>query len=342
VAGKRTGFIDLLVESDFSRADWFDAIRGSLVVAILFIGLATTGNVGIILPMSMGAVFVAVAEAGLPFGRRWRTMLWTTLWLMVAVLVAASLSDSWLLIVAITAPVAFVCGAVGYLGPRAAITGMLALVVFAGFAGFPVALDNAPREAALIGLGGLIQTVVCVLIGIVRHRGDLHALDTVHHPSVSSLRTDQQAFLRHGIRLAIVMTIATTISELASFPHAYWLPVAVAWMTRPDRKGTVDRVIQRLMGTGLGVILIGVPGWLLGTSPNFYIVFALIGATVAIAFIWVNYNIGVAGVTIWLLAVIGLAGGPFGEDITIRLGLTVGAAILVLAGTLLVRGKALD
>lgn len=339
MAKKGSAFVRLMMDFDFSRAEWFDAARGSLVTAAIFLVLALTGNTDDILPLSLGAVLVAVAESGLPFGRRWRTMLWTTVWLMVALLVGVAVSASPLLTIAITVPVAFICGAVGYLGPRAAVAGLLSLVVFAAYAGAPISIDTAPKEVALLGLGGLLQTAVCVIVGVIRHRGSLRATDEVHHARPTVLRTTQQAFLRHGVRLAVVMGVATAISELVSVPHAYWLPVAVAWMTRPDRDGTVSRVVQRLAGTALGVVIIGVPGWILGTGPAFYIVFALIGSTIAIAFVWVNYHIGVAGITIWLLAIIGLDGSPLGEDIFLRIGLTVCGALLVLLGTYIWRDR---
>lgn len=338
----RPRFVGMMVDSDFSRADWWDALRGTLVATVILLVLVPTGRIDLALPLSIGAVFAAVAESGLPFGRRWRTMLWTTLWLMVAMAIAVSVSESVVLTILITAPVALVCGAVGYLGPRAAVAGLVSLVVFAAYAGVPMSAVNAPREAALIGLGGLLQTGACVIIGAIRHHGALPSLDPVHHPSIRALRTDQKQFLRHGIRLAILMTIATAISELWTIPHAYWLPVAVAWMTKPDRDGTVTRVIQRVAGTALGVAIIGIPSLLLEPTLTFYIVFAIIGSAIAIAFIWVNYHIGVSGVTMWILAMIGLAGDPLGEDIGLRLGLTVAGAVLVYCGTLLWRVKALD
>ncbi|MFM8514876.1 MAG: FUSC family protein [Actinomycetota bacterium] len=341
MASERPTIRRSLVQFDFSRAEWADAIRGTAVASVILVVLVAIGRMDLVLPVSIGAVFTAVAESGLPFGRRWRTMLWTTLWLMVAMALAVTISGSILLTIVLTVPVALVCGAVGYLGPRAAITGMLSLVVFAAYAGIPMQAAQAPSEALLMGLGGLIQTFACMVMGVIRHRGKIPPLDPVHHPSVRTLRTEQQAFLRHGIRLAILMVIATTVSELWSIPHAYWLPVAVAWMTKPDRNGTVTRVVQRVAGTALGVAIIGLPGWLLGTSSTFYVLFAIIGSTIAIAFIWVNYDVGVSGVTIWILAMIGFAHDPLDEDLALRLGLTVAAALLVYIGTFLWRLKPL-
>jgi hypothetical protein len=46
--------------------------------------------------------------------------------------------------------------------------------------------------------------------------------------------------------------------------------------------------------------------------------------------------------TIWVLAMIGLAGDPLGEDIALRMGLTVIGALLVYLGTFLWRVRSLD
>jgi uncharacterized membrane protein YccC len=342
MASERHTMARSLVQFDFSRAEWADAIRGSSVASVLLVALVVTGHSDLVLPVSMGAVFSAVAEAGLPFGRRWRTMLWTTLWLMVAMTIATAISDSILLTILVTAPVALVCGAVGYLGPRAAVTGMLSLVVFAAYAGIPMQVQSAPREALLLGLGGLIQTLAFLIMGVIRHRGKLPPLVPVHHPRLKTLGGEQQAFLRHGIRLAILMVIATTISEFWTIPHAYWLPVTVAWMTKPDRDGTVTRVFQRVVGTAFGVVSIGVGAWLVGTGVPFYVVFAVIGSVIAIAFIWVNYDVGVSGMTMWILCMAGLLGDPLDEDLLLRIGLTAAAALLVYLGTFLWRWKPLD
>ena len=83
------------------------------------------------------------------------------------------------------------------------------------------------------------------------------------------------------------MFVATAISELLAIPHAYWIPVTVAWITKPDHDGTVTRVIQRVIGTALGLLIIGLPSLVLETTTMYYAVFAILGSAVAISFVWI-------------------------------------------------------
>ena len=322
-----------LIAFDFSHADWRDAIRGSIITAAVTIVPVMQGDIAKAIPLSIGAVFVAVSESGQPFGRRWRTMLWTTAVLMVAVGLGSALSDVHLLAIAATAVVAFVCGAVGFLGRRVAVAGLLGLVLFSIYVGVPVPLDDAFTSAALVGLGGFIQTVASVFMGVIRDQHKLPPSPSPDRTPFSDLWNGQHAFLAHGIRLAIVMTIATAISESLSVPHPYWLPMSVAWMSKPDHDGTVVRVLHRVVGTVIGLIVTFVFVIALRPSEGQFLPLAIIGAAIAIAFIWANYAVAVAGVTIWVVSLFAMVGDPVVTTMDARLLATIAAGMMVLAAT---------
>ncbi len=329
-----------LLQFDLARLDWRDALRGGVVTAAVMAVPIALGDPKAAIPLSIGAVFTAVAEAGHPLGRRWRVMLWTTLWLMIASAGGASLSDLPLLAIIITAPVAFATGAAGFAGPRAAVIGLLTLVVFTIYVGIPVPLDDAPTTAALMGLGGIIQTAICLVVSLIQlRRRDSTALwehlklaQDTDQPStrLADLFTTGRPFLAHATRLTIVMVIATAISESTPIPHQYWLPMSVAWMSKPDLEGTVVRVIHRLAGTVLGLAVIGLLVLALRPSANGFAIIAVLGAAVTIAFIWVNYAAAVAGVTVWVMGLFAIVGDPVVETMGLRLAATVAAAALVL------------
>jgi uncharacterized membrane protein YccC len=130
------------------------------------------------------------------------------------------------------------------------------------------------------------------------------------------------------------MVIATSISESLSLPHPYWLPMSVAWMSRPDRDGTVDRVLHRLTGTVVGLLITAALSVAFNPSTLGFLAISLIGAAVAISFIWVNYAVAVAGVTMWIIAIFAMVGDPVVSTMDMRFVATVAAAILVLAGAL--------
>lgn len=319
-----------LVEFDFSRADWPDAIRGTVVTAIVTIFAVTAGDLEKAIPLSIGAAFVAISEAGQPFSSRWRTTLWTTVALMVAVGMGSSLSNVYLLAIAVTVAVAFVCGAIGFLGPRIAVGGLLSLVLFTIYVGVPVPLDDAFTSAALVGLGGFIQAIASIAMGIARGRHRLPQPEQPRLPPMSDLWHGDHVFLAHGIRLTIVMGIATTISESLPVPHPYWLPMSVAWMSKPDLDGTVVRVMHRLVGTVLGLAIASGVVLVLRPTGTGFVPLALFGVALVIAFIWANYAVAVTGVTIWVVALFAMVGDPVIETMDARLLATVGAAALVL------------
>lgn len=330
--------IGSLLTFDFTLFDWRDALRGAIVTALITSVPVIQGDPKAAIPLSIGAVFAAVAEAGQPFGQRWRTMLGTTAALMVAVYLGSTLSETALWAIVITAPMAFACGLAGAIGKRAAVGGLLVLVIFSIYAGVPVPMADAAPTAALLGLGGLIQTIVTVAMGVIRGQHRIPAPEDTSTPTPLLTKLNNPVFWTHATRLAIVMTIATAISENFNIPHPYWLPMSVAWMSKPDHGGTVDRVTHRLVGTVLGLLITA--GIVLASQPGDYGFFALslVGAAIAIAFIWANYAVAVAGVTIWVVSLFGMVGDPVVTTVDIRLLATVAAAVLVIAAMWLVPG----
>ncbi len=76
--------IGSLLAFDFTGFDWRDALRGALVTALITSVAVVQGDLRTVIPLSIGAVFAAVAEAGQPFGKQWRTMLGATAALKLA------------------------------------------------------------------------------------------------------------------------------------------------------------------------------------------------------------------------------------------------------------------
>jgi uncharacterized membrane protein YccC len=319
-----------LTAFDFSQADWPDAIRGTLVTAAVTVIPALQGEFEKAIPLSIGAAFIAVSESGQAFSQRWRTMLWTTGGLMFAVGLGSSLSNVTVLAIAVTGVMAFVCGAMGFLGRRVAVGGLLALVLFTVYVGVPVPLDDALTSAALVGLGGFIQAIASIAMGVLRGSHRLPQPKATPLPPLSDLWRGDHTFLGHGLRLAVVMMIATSISESLTVPHPYWLPMSVAWMSKPDHDGTVVRVTHRLVGTIAGLLIAFVIVIVFQPSGSGFLPLALVGVAVAIAFIWANYAIAVTGVTIWVVSLFAMVGDPVISTLDARLFATVAAGVLVL------------
>lgn len=319
-----------LIAFDFSTADWPDAVRGTLITAVVTVIPVLAGDLQMAIPLSIGAAFIAVSEAGQAFSLRWRTMLWTTAALTVAVGLGSALSNVTFLAIAATAVVAFVCGAVGFLDRRAAVGGLLALVLFSIYVGVPVPMDDALTSAALVGLGGFIQAVASVAMCALRGKHRQPQPERTPFPPLSDLWRGDHMFLRHATRLAIVMVVATSISEFASVPHPYWLPMSVAWMSKPDHDGTVVRVLHRMVGTIAGLAIAFIAVVIFRPTGSGFLPLAMLGVALAIAFIWANYAVAVTGVTIWVVSLFAMVGDPVIETMDARLLATAAAAVLVL------------
>lgn len=142
-------------------------------------------------------------------------------------------------------------------------------------------------------------------------------------------------FFRHGRQMALTYGLATAISlgpwDEFFLGHAFWIPLTVAWICKPDLAGTVSKLSMRVVGTFIGVLL-GVV--VLGAWPmaDTGILLIGLGAFVACVFVGANYSVVVAAITVLVLGFGELAGLPVGPLAETRLLATViGAAIVLVA-----------
>jgi uncharacterized membrane protein YccC len=317
------------------------AIRAGVLVAVA-VSLAIyrgTPNAGI--PLAIGVIFVALAESGESVGRRWRTMLWTTLWLMGATLLGGLVSDSPVFTVIASAAVAFGAGLAGAAGPRASVGGVLTLVVFIVFAGAPQLPAATLDSTLLMGLGGVLVTASTVLPRLFSSQEALKvALEPV--PSMwmrirDHVRT-RDSFLRHAVRLSVAIPIATLFAILSGFPHAYWLPMTIAWVTKPDVSGTVTRVAGRILGTAIGLTVSAILLLVFEVSGYAAGIVVAIAGGVAVAFVWANYAVGVAGVTVLVVVMFSFDDSYVPEDLALRMLATVVAAAMAIGASYIWRG----
>jgi len=322
---------------------WQAVYRGA-VVTCLVAGAIALGVPENALGLGAGALFVALAGEFQPIGRRWRLMLWTLLWSMLGAYLGGIVSDNVVLGVAVAAVVALVCGFVGVAGPGAGIAGLLTLVIFTVFCGIPQNPVDALNTALLMGLGGLVQFVAIVVPVMLRNRSVVLSGGEQPVPLLRRLRPHlrlDDLMLRHGIRLAAAIAIATSLGEVSRLPNQYWIPMTVAWMSRPDAAGTVTRVTGRIIGTVLGVLLSIVLLDLAGRQPQPYAFAAIVGVgtVIALVFIWAEYPLAVMGVTVLVIALLALLGEPADQSVWLRVVDTLLAAGITVACTFLLRPR---
>lgn len=141
-------------------------------------------------------------------------------------------------------------------------------------------------------------------------------------------------FLRHAVRLAATFGAAIVVAELIDLPHPYWLPMTVAWISKPTMGDTTVRVVARVAGTLVGVVLSGLIVEVLGVGQWGLVALGAASAVLALAFVAANYAVAVIGITTYVFAVFTLAGEDMASSLASRALATVLAGVLVLIGAL--------
>lgn len=133
----------------------------------------------------------------------------------------------------------------------------------------------------------------------------------------------------HALRLAIAYAAATVVEALVSpwFPHLVATPLTVALLLRPDLAGTEVKVVGRIVGATLGlVVVLGA----LTLFPSLPLAILLVGASSAafFAFVTSNQQLCAAGITGIFAVLPWIAGRPI-EAIAVSSAVGTGLAILV-------------
>ena len=317
-------------------------LRVGAVITVLTCLTVAVGEPRLAIGLIMGALFVGVAEIGEGIGRRWRTMAWVNAWLMLSTFGAVLVSEHPVLCVLTSTIVAGIAGLAGLAGPRAALAGLLCLVAFTIAAGAPELPSDAFQVSLLVGLGGVVIAVVTVIPHLLRHAKQIRDANQAPVNVWEQIRgrlSWSDPFVRFAARLAVAIAVATTISQITTAPHDYWLPMSVAWVTKANWDGTVQRVADRVLGTVIGLLCCAALLFGLGISGYPAAIICGIAAGITAAFIWANYSIAVVGITVLVVVVFALDGDAVGEDLVVRLVSTFGAGILAVAVSYLWRSE---
>ena len=138
-------------------------------------------------------------------------------------------------------------------------------------------------------------------------------------------RDPGSVFTRHAIRVSGLIVLATAIAQLDPLDHSFWIPLTVAWITTPDFAGTTLRVVERVLGTVLGVFAATLLMYLIGSTVPLELAMFAGGAMITVAFRAANFGVCTFGVTIWLMALLDIGSAPTGARVlqTLVAGLLV-------------------
>ena len=336
---QRVGHLQsLLVFVRPDHAAWNLVLRGALVTSVLGLLALAIGEPKAVLPLTLGSVFAVISETAQGSQEHpWRTMAWTTLGLAASAGVGAVVAENTVLAVLISGLAGLVCTLMAARYAQTAVPCLLILVMFTIYVGHPKPTDALLSALALILLGGFSQTLACIVMRFLvksRHQPlQVRPQSNVVHPSNA-----KDLHLRHAIRLAIVLMVATAISKTSGGTHQYWLPMSAAWMSKVTLDDTLNRVIHRWLGTLIGLGAIGLILQVSTLHNKHWLLISLMGAALLIAYIWVHYAAAVVGVTLWIIAAFAMVGAPVINTLSERLLDTSLAAALVLGAVWLDQG----
>ena len=209
-----------------ANVQWVAGLRTGLLISLtLLVGLGV-GRIDVALSISIGLLFVSIADSPDSRGVRLRGLLWATLWTSMGVLLGGLVSEYGVTHVAVALVIAAVCGYAGALGPRGGLIGVLTLVLFALYAGAPVVIDVAALDAAYFIVGGAITIVVNLLLTPPRRLG------AVRSGIAHAYRELQDASQRRGLELAAPTVAAAVLSAHTLIDHEGCAGASSEWANR--------------------------------------------------------------------------------------------------------------
>jgi hypothetical protein len=321
------------VEVDIRKVPYAYPLRTAAILAVSVGAQVATGHISFLIPSSVAILFIGLLDAPDPLRTRFHVWLRSSFAFTVAVLGAVFVASDPVLRVIATGAVAALCGYVGIIGTRCAVGGLLTLVLFTVFAGTPE-YGFTMVETPLAVLGGCIfyGFFAFVTTPLMHMRRRIPIFTPL--PWRSALFTwhgIDNGFVRHAIRLAVVIMIGTVLAEVLDFPHAYWIPMTVAWVSKPDFSGTVNKVVYRVLGTLLGLAVVSTVFTVFPNQVSLESAMVVLGCLIVCMMIWINYSYSTTGITIFVISLFSIEHDPLSDTVPWRIVSTLIAGVLVAA-----------
>ncbi|RKS67979.1 putative membrane protein YccC [Motilibacter peucedani] len=117
--------------------------------------------------------------------------------------------------------------------------------------------------------------------------------------------------MRHALRLAAVVLVASLLFHTFPLPHGYWVALTALVVLRPDFASTMSRGVARVIGTALGALVATVVAAELRPAAGALVVLVSLCAFVGYLIFRANqaiFSTFLTGYVVFLLALVGLPG----------------------------------
>ena len=246
-------------------------------------------------------------------------LLYASFGMSLAAALGTLVGNSGLAVAATIGAWGFLCGVLWALDAGAwwvCLQCAIALLIAAAFAG---GLANAALRGCLVLTGGLLQTLVALILqpeagepaaGAQAQRvswrppGLRRALRRLR-PHIAP----QSPAFRYGVRLAVTLALCAGITRSLNVRQWYWVPMTALLVLKPDLQQTLTRGVARIAGTLIGAAIATLIAATLRPDPPVLVALVLVSAALCYTLLNVNYAayaIAITAYVAFLLALVGL------------------------------------
>lgn len=144
-------------------------------------------------------------------------------------------------------------------------------------------------------------------------------------------------FFRHGLRLAIAITLGVVIYTLANLPVGYWISVTILVVLQPDFGSTFQRFFHRVLGTVIGAIITPIL-WVIIPSQLIFSIINISSIILGFSLVPYHYGLGVFFISIFAIGLeMSREGGDWRVAMIRFLCTCVGGALAFITAFLLFR-----
>ena len=318
------------------------SFRGALIcmpaVTVLLLSGVLTGHVRIGVIAAAGAFSVGFGSFQEIRSRRVLPMIGAAAAICVSSWIGtfSGLSPIWSTCVVTLAGALY--GAISFSHPGISWLTLQALIWLVISTAYPAHGSHIPVRGSLLLAGGLLQTLLVVALWKVSGCGPVYARSSGQEPepfqSICAAFASKSPQTWYAIRAALTLTAGMILYREFPFLNAYWIPMTVVLVLKPDPQQRVARTLQRMLGTIIGAAL---ASWIIGfelqvsETPIALALLVLLFAGAAYALVFVNYGIFSVCLTSYVICLVTLAGLPQKSVIVHRVIATVMGAALVMA-----------
>ena len=138
---------------------------------------------------------------------------------------------------------------------------------------------------------------------------------------------------KHAVRISVSLCAAFVLQHLLQLPQGFWLLQTVLFVCQPSFSETRKRLMQRSVGTLLGILL-GYPVIMLIDGTFSQVLLLIFSAFLFFNYLRTNYGLAVIFITLFVMFLFNLLTGTGMEILPARIGETLlGCALSILAIT---------